>query len=93
LNGLLVSTIGATRAAIKALTTPKLPANEGCFRPIKVIAPERCIYNAGESTPTFLWSWIAHSILELVNKALRYTLPDKIPACSGADTCLQGFLE
>jgi N-methylhydantoinase B len=91
LNGLLVSTIGATRATIKALTTPKLPANEGCFRPIKVIAPEHCIYNAGASTPTYLWSWVAHSVLELIGKALYNTLPEKIPACSGADTCLQGF--
>jgi N-methylhydantoinase B len=91
LNGLLVSTIGATRAAIKSLTTSKLPANEGCFRPIKVIAPEHCVYNAGASTPTYLWSWVAHSVLELINKALFKALPEKIPACSGADTCLQGF--
>jgi N-methylhydantoinase B len=91
LNGLLVSTTGATRAAIKALTTPKLPANEGCFRPITIIAPEHCIYNAGESTPTYLWSWVAHSILELIDKALCGSLPEKIPACSGADTCLQGL--
>jgi N-methylhydantoinase B len=91
LNGLLVSTIGSTRATIKALTTPKLPANEGCFRPIKVVAPEHCIYNAGASTPTYLWSWVAHSVLELIGKALYNSLPEKIPACSGADTCLQGF--
>jgi N-methylhydantoinase B len=91
LNGLLVSTIGATRATIKALTTPKLPANEGCFRPITVIAPEHCIYNAGPTTSTYLWSWVAHSTLELISKALYNSLPEKIPACSGADTCLQGF--
>jgi N-methylhydantoinase B len=91
LNGLLVSTLGAIRATIKALTTPKLPANEGCFRPIKVIAPEKCIYNADETTPTFLWSWVAHSTLELICKALQNSLPQKIPACSGADTCLQGL--
>jgi N-methylhydantoinase B len=91
MNGLLVTIIGAARAAIKALTTPKLPANEGCFRPIKVIAPEHSLFNAGATAPTFLWSWPAHHSLELINKALYRVLPDKIPACSGADPCLQGF--
>ena len=91
LNGQLVSTIGATRAAIKALTTPRLPANEGCFRPIKVIAPEHSVFNACSSTTTFLWSWTAHHILELINKALQDVLPEKVPACSGADPCMQGF--
>jgi N-methylhydantoinase B len=91
LNGLLVSTIAAARIAVKALTTPQLPANEGCFRPIKVIAPEHSVFNAGATAPTFLWSWTAHHSLELINKALYRALPDKIPACSGADTNLQGF--
>jgi N-methylhydantoinase B len=87
----MVSTISAVRIAIKALTTPKLPANEGCFRPIKVIVPENSVLNPGPTAPTFLWSWTAHNALELINKALRNVMPDKIPACSGADTCLQGF--
>jgi N-methylhydantoinase B len=91
LNGLLVSSTGAIRAAIKALTTPKLPANEGCFRPIKVIIPEHSVFNACSSTTTFLWSWTAHHILELINKALQGVLPENIPACSGADPCIQGF--
>ena len=91
LNGLLVSTIAAARIAVKALTTPQLPANEGCFRPIKVIAPEHSVFNAGATAPTFLWSWTAHHSLELIDKALYRALPEKIPACSGADTNLQGF--
>jgi N-methylhydantoinase B len=91
MNTLLVTTIAAARIAVKALTTPDLPANEGCFRPIKVIAPEKTICNASATAPTWLFSWIAHHSLELINKALYESLPEKIPACSGADVCIQGF--
>jgi N-methylhydantoinase B len=91
LNGPLVATITAVRITVKALTTPWLPANEGCFRPIKVIVPERSVLNPSPTAPTFLWSWTAHNCLELINKALQHAMSDKIPACSGADPCLQGF--
>ena len=62
-NGHLVGTISITRATIKALTTPNLPANEGCFRPIKVIAPKGCIYNMGPTAPVSLWFWVPNTCI------------------------------
>ena len=91
MNGLWVTTLSGARMAIKALTTPKLPANEGCNRPVKVIAPRGCVYNAGPTAPSFLCGNVASTILELVNKALWKIVPDKIPACSGGDVCGGGF--
>ncbi len=91
MNGLWVTTLSAARAAVKALTSPKLPANEGFNRPITVIAPEGCIYNASPAVPTFLCANVAQTVLELVNKALNKVLPDKIPACSGGDVIGNGF--
>ena len=38
--------------AIKCLTTPNIPNNEGSFRPITVSAPEGCILNAQPPSPT-----------------------------------------
>ncbi|GAG47638.1 unnamed protein product, partial [marine sediment metagenome] len=70
MNGLWVGTLSAARSAVKALTNPKLPANEGFNRPVKVIAPKGCVYNASSNVPSFLCSDVASTILELVNRAL-----------------------
>lgn len=91
MNGLWVTTLSASRMAIKALTSPELPANEGSNRPVTVIAPEGCIYNAGPTAPCFLCGNVASTILELINKALYKVLPERIPACSGGDVCGMGF--
>jgi N-methylhydantoinase B len=90
-NGALISTISSARGAIKALTTPELPANEGCFRPIKVIAPEGSVHNPSPTAPSFLYFQININIVELINKALYQVLPEKIPACSGGDVCGVGY--
>jgi N-methylhydantoinase B len=82
----LIATISSARGAIKALTTPDLPANEGCFRPIKVIAPEGSIYNPTRpECASFLYFELNSHIIELINKALYEVIPEKIPACSGSD--------
>jgi N-methylhydantoinase B len=91
MNGLWVTTLSAARMAIKALTTPHLTANEGCNRPIKVIAPKGCVYNAGPTAPSFLCGDVASDILELVNKAIWQSVRDKVPACSGGSVCGGGF--
>jgi N-methylhydantoinase B len=90
-NGLWVTTLSAARAAVKALTNPDLPSNEGFNRPIKVIAPRGCIYNADPGVPSFLCGNVAETILELVNRALYEVLPDRIPASSGGDVVGNGF--
>jgi N-methylhydantoinase B len=91
MNGLWVTTLSATRMAIKALTTPRLTANEGCNRPVKVIAPKGCVYNAGPLAPSFLCGDVASTIIELINKAMWKVVRDKIPACSGGSVCGGGF--
>jgi N-methylhydantoinase B len=91
MNGLWVTTLSAARMAVKALTTPRLTANEGCNRPVTVIAPQGCVYNAGPTAPSFLCGDVASTILELVNKALWLAIRDKVPACSGGSVCGGGF--
>ena len=59
MNGLWVTTLSAARVAVKALTSPELPANEGFNRPINVIAPKGCVYNAGPTAPSFLCGNVA----------------------------------
>ncbi len=91
MNGLWVTTLSAARMSIKALTTPHLTANEGCNRPVKVIAPRGCVFNAGPTAPSFLCGDVASTILELINKAMWQSVRDKVPACSGGSVCGGGF--
>jgi N-methylhydantoinase B len=91
MNGLWVTTLSAARSAVKALTNPKLPANEGFNRPVKVLAPQGCVFNANPGVPSFLCGNVAQTILELVNRALYRVLPERIPACSGGDVVGNGF--
>jgi N-methylhydantoinase B len=91
MNGLWVTTLSAARSAVKALTNPRLPANEGFNRPVQVIAPQGSVYNANPGVPSFLCGNVAQTILELVNRALYKVLPERIPACSGGDVVGEGF--
>jgi N-methylhydantoinase B len=79
------------RTTVKALTSPELPLNEGFNRPITLIAPEGCIFNASTDSPCFLCGNVSGAIGGLISKALCNVLPEKIPASSGADVIGQGF--
>jgi N-methylhydantoinase B len=91
LNGLWVTTLSSVRTTVKALTSPELPLNEGFNRPITLIAPEGCIFNASPDAPCFLCGNVSGAVGQLISKALCNVLPEKIPASSGADVIGQGF--
>jgi N-methylhydantoinase B len=91
MNGLWITTLSAARSAVKALTNPLLPANEGFNRPVNVIAPQGCVFNSHPGVPSFLSGNVAQTILELINRAMYKVLPNRIPACSGGDVIGNGF--
>jgi N-methylhydantoinase B len=45
-SGFFGGATNAARIAFKCLTTPLLPSNEGCFRPLEVICPQGKLLNA-----------------------------------------------
>jgi N-methylhydantoinase B len=78
-------TCGATWYTVKAITDPMVPINEGCFRPVKVIAPEGTIVSAkypasvvGGNVST------ASRIVDLLFSALAAAIPDRVMAHSHA---------
>lgn len=77
-------TVGLCGLIFKGITTPDTPANEGNFRPLKVIAPKGEVMHAEPPAPTFAL-WIALLAPEVITKALAQAMPDTIPACSGGD--------
>ena len=76
-------TLGVSALAFKAITTPDIPANDGNFRPLRVIAPEGEMTHAVPPSPTFTL-WASLHMPEVILKALSPVL-SSIPACSGGD--------
>ena len=77
-------TQGVSALAFKGITTPDSPANDGNYRPLKVIAPPGEIMHAIPPAPCFT-VWAGLLAPEVILKALSTGMPDHIPACSGGD--------
>jgi len=69
--------------AVKCLTTPHLPNNEGATRPIRVSAPEGCLLDAQPPYPTGGRHVIGHFVPGLIFGALAEAAPDRVQADTG----------
>ena len=69
--------------AIKSLTLPSIPNNEGSVAPIKVSAPVGCILNAQPPFPTGGRHAMGHFVTPLIYGALAEAAPDRVQAESG----------
>ena len=77
--------IAAARVAFKALTSPDLDVNEGCFRPLHVELPEGTMLSAKPPAALGLWSIALPTVIDTILKALAPAAPDKIPAAHKGD--------
>lgn len=87
LNSPMISTVSVSRMMGKIISAPGTPANEGSFRPIKVIAPLGSVFNATTTAPTNLYGWPLLTAVETITAALAPVFPDKLPAQSAGDLC------
>ncbi len=69
--------------AVKCLTTPRIPNNEGSLGPITVSAPEGCILNAQPPSPTGGRHIVGHFVTPLVMGALAQAGVRDVPAGAG----------
>ena len=67
--------ITAARMAFKYLTTPHDTANEGCFRPLKVILPDGTFLSAAKNAPMALFSAPIASVIDTIIRALQEPAP------------------
>ena len=78
LNSSRPNTASAVRMAIAFLLDPEVAKNDGCFRPIEIIAKEGTIVLPREGAPvTMCTSHCANEIVEAVVKALANACPDR----------------
>lgn len=87
INSPFPGTVSACRYVLKSLTTPLLPANEGHFRPLKVIAPSGSIFNPTSPAACFLYAWPEQRLMDLIPMALAKAIPQRVVAHSGGDCC------
>jgi len=77
--------IAAARVAFKALTSPELDVNEGCFRPLNVILPEGTMLSARPPAALGRWSLALPTVIDTILKALAPAVPHLIPAAHKGD--------
>jgi N-methylhydantoinase B len=77
--------IAGARVAFKALTSPDLDVNEGCFRPLDVVLPEGTMLSAKPPAALGLWSIALPTVIDTILKALAPAVPHLIPAAHKGD--------
>lgn len=77
--------IAAARVAFKALTSPNLDVNEGCFRSLEVNLPEGTMLSAKSPAALGQWSIALPTVVDTILKALASAIPDMVPAAHKGD--------
>jgi N-methylhydantoinase B len=86
-NAPVVAVNSIARMMGKIMTSPETPANEGSFRPFKVIVGDGSIFNPGPTAPTNLYAKPLMTAVEAIVKAMAEVIPERLPAGSGGDLC------
>jgi N-methylhydantoinase B/oxoprolinase/acetone carboxylase alpha subunit len=80
-NATLASSQAAVMFAVmSAADDPALAANAGCYRPVRVIAPEGLVVNARHPAPVAHRIAVGHRLLNALFGALHQAVPERIPA-------------
>jgi N-methylhydantoinase B len=80
INATLASSGSAVFYAVMACADTPIPATAGCYRPIRVIAPEGSIVNARHPAPVANRIVVTHRLATTLLGALHLAVPDRIPA-------------
>lgn len=80
INATLASSGSAVSYAVMACADEPISANAGCYRPVRVIAPEGSIVNARHPAPVANRIVVSHRLATTLLGALHQAVPDRIPA-------------
>ena len=89
-NAPLASTLAGTHTAIRhiLLTEKSIPANAGCYKPIKVIAPPGTVVNPLPPAAVHSRILTAYRVYEAIMQAFAKFLPRQVIACGhDSSTC------
>jgi len=84
LNAVFGVTLSGVHYALRAVTDPTIPMNDGCFRPVDVFAPEGTLLNPRRPAPVSGGNVETSTRnADVVLEALALAAPERVPACSG----------
>jgi N-methylhydantoinase B len=86
-NCALTGLHSGVRTILKAITSPTIPVNEGCFRPLKVICPPGTIFTAQRPAPVSTYWETMNYVTDLLWKALAPIVPDRLSAGHFLSVC------
>ncbi|MBX5456620.1 MAG: hydantoinase B/oxoprolinase family protein [Thermogemmatispora sp.] len=86
-NCTLTGLHSGVRTMLKAITSPTIPVNEGCFRPLKIICPSGTIFTAQRPAPVSTYWETMNYVTDLVWKALAPIVPDRLSAGHFLSVC------
>ena len=84
-SGFFGGAMNVARIAFKCLTTPHLPSNEGCFRPLEVVCPPGKLLSAVPPAALGDWAVPFPTVLDTIFRSLADAIPDRIPAATRGD--------
>jgi len=77
----------ACRSLFKSITDPSFPANDGWFRPVRVVCPEGTVFTAVRPAPvSTYWETGAYAV-DLIWHALFTVLPNRLTAGHSLSVC------
>jgi N-methylhydantoinase B len=84
LNAVFGVTLSGVHYALRAVTDPTIPMNDGCLRPVHVFAPEGCLLNPRRPAPVSGGNVETSTRnADVVLRALADAAPERVPASSG----------
>ncbi|MCY3560738.1 MAG: hydantoinase B/oxoprolinase family protein [bacterium] len=88
MNATYAVTASAVYNAFMHITDPTIPRNEGCYRPINIVAPPGTILNCEFPAPLVGGNTeVSPRITDIIFGALADPLPERIPASLGGTSC------
>ena len=82
-NAVYAVTLSSTMFVFRMLTDPDAPPNAGCYRALRVVAPEGSVVNASFPAPTAAGNVeTSQRIVDVLLDAFAQALPDRVPAAS-----------
>ena len=83
--------VTAARIAFKYIAAPDEPANDGSFRPLKVVIPDGKFLSAAATAPMGLYSAPLPTVIDTVVKALVDADPDHVAAAHHGNFCIHSL--
>jgi len=76
------ATYSATLYTLRCLSDPTIPSNDGCQRPISIVAPRGSLVNCSLPAACYQRMVVCHSLVDLIFGALAHAIPDRVMADS-----------